>query len=68
MKFCTIDYVGKVTRCVQRMITIGSVGLLPMTGAKVLKGERILFNAVKDIYFTRKMQFKKLNNSSSVKK
>jgi hypothetical protein len=29
---------------------------------KVLIGERILCNAVKDIYFTSKMQFKKLNN------
>jgi hypothetical protein len=29
-----------------------------LTGAKVLKGERILFNAFKDIYFTRKLKFK----------
>jgi hypothetical protein len=28
-----------------------------LTGAKVLKGERILFNAFKDIYFTSKMKF-----------
>jgi hypothetical protein len=28
-----------------------------LTGSKVLKGERILFNAFKDIYFTRKMKF-----------
>jgi hypothetical protein len=31
-----------------------------LTGAKVLKGEQILFNAVKDIYFTTKMKFEKL--------
>jgi hypothetical protein len=29
-----------------------------LTGAKVLIGELILCNAVKDIYFTSKMQFK----------
>jgi hypothetical protein len=28
-----------------------------LTGAKVLIGERILFNAVKNIYFTSKMKF-----------
>jgi hypothetical protein len=28
-----------------------------LTGAKVLKGERILFNAFKDIYFASKMTF-----------
>jgi hypothetical protein len=28
-----------------------------LTGAKVLKGERILFNAFKDIYFTSQMKF-----------
>jgi hypothetical protein len=28
-----------------------------LTGAKVLKRERILFNAFKDIYFTSKMKF-----------
>jgi hypothetical protein len=28
-----------------------------LTGAKVLEGERILFNAFKDIYFTSKMKF-----------
>jgi hypothetical protein len=27
---------------------------------KVLKGERILFNAVEDIYFTSKIKFEKL--------
>jgi hypothetical protein len=32
-----------------------------LTGAKVLIGELILCNAVKDISFTSKMQFKKLN-------
>jgi hypothetical protein len=31
-----------------------------LTGAKVLKVERILFNAVEDIYFTSKMKFEKL--------
>jgi hypothetical protein len=35
-----------------------------LTGAKVLMGELLLCNAVKDrpIYFTSKMQFKKLDN------
>jgi hypothetical protein len=33
-----------------------------LTGAKVLIGERILFNAVKDIYSTSKMKFEKLSN------
>jgi hypothetical protein len=28
-----------------------------LTGAKVLKGDRILFNAFKDIYFTSKTKF-----------
>jgi hypothetical protein len=28
-----------------------------LTGVKVLKGERILFNKFKDIYFTSKMKF-----------
>jgi hypothetical protein len=28
-----------------------------LTGAKVLKGERILLNAFKDIYFTSKLKF-----------
>jgi hypothetical protein len=28
-----------------------------LNGTKVLKGERILFNAFKDIYFTSKMKF-----------
>jgi hypothetical protein len=31
-----------------------------LTDAKVLKGERILFNAVKDIYFTSEMKVEKL--------
>jgi hypothetical protein len=39
-----------------------------LTGAKVLIGERILCNAVKDIYFTSKMKFEKLSNYSSVRK
>jgi hypothetical protein len=33
-----------------------------LTGSKVLIGELLLCNAVKDISFTSKMQFKKLNN------
>jgi hypothetical protein len=37
-----------------------------LTGAKVLIGELILCNAVKNVYFTKKMKFEKLNNSSSV--
>jgi hypothetical protein len=32
-----------------------------LTGAKVLKGERILFNAVKDIYFKSKMKVENLS-------
>jgi hypothetical protein len=28
-----------------------------LSGAKVLKGERIQFNALKDLYFTSKMLF-----------
>jgi hypothetical protein len=31
-----------------------------LTGAKVLKGERILFNAFKELNFTSKMKFEKL--------
>jgi hypothetical protein len=33
-----------------------------LAGAKVLIGELLLCNAVKDISFTSKMQFKELNN------
>jgi hypothetical protein len=32
-----------------------------LTGAKVVKGERILFNAVKDTHFISKMKFEKLS-------
>jgi hypothetical protein len=32
-----------------------------LTGAKLLKGERILFNAFKYMYFTSKMKFEKLS-------
>jgi hypothetical protein len=32
-----------------------------LTAKKVLKGERILFNVFKDIYFTSKMKFEKLS-------
>jgi hypothetical protein len=39
-----------------------------LTGAKVLKGERILFSAFKVIYFTSKMKFEKLSILSSVQK
>jgi hypothetical protein len=38
------------------------------TGAKVLKVERVMFEAVKDIYFTSKMRFEKLSSESSVQK
>jgi hypothetical protein len=31
-----------------------------LTGAKVLKGERILFNPLKDMYFTCKIKIEKL--------
>jgi hypothetical protein len=33
-----------------------------LTGARVLMGELLLCNAVKDIYFTNKMKFEKLGN------
>jgi hypothetical protein len=33
-----------------------------LTGAKVLIGELLLYNAVKDIYFTSEIKFRKLNN------
>jgi hypothetical protein len=41
-----------------------------LTGAKVLKGERILFNAFKDIYFTSKIKFENslLNQAFKKKK
>jgi hypothetical protein len=39
-----------------------------LTGAKVLEGERIMFNAFKDIYFTSKMKFEKLSTLSRVQK
>jgi hypothetical protein len=41
-----------------------------LTGAKVLKGERILFNAFKDIYFTSQMKFENslLNQAFKKKK
>jgi hypothetical protein len=38
-----------------------------LTGAKVLKGERILFNAFKDMYFTRLKKFEKLSTQLSVR-
>jgi hypothetical protein len=37
-----------------------------LTGAKVLKGKRIRFNAVKDIYFTSKTKFEKLSTQSRI--
>jgi hypothetical protein len=40
-----------------------------LTGAKVLKGERILFNTFKNMYlqyFTCQMKFEKLSTQSSV--
>jgi hypothetical protein len=33
-----------------------------LTGAKGLKVEGIMFNAVKDIYFTSRIKFEKLSN------
>jgi hypothetical protein len=39
-----------------------------LSGGIVLKGERILFNVLKDIYFTSKMKFEKLITQSSVQK
>jgi hypothetical protein len=35
---------------------------------KKLKDERILFNALKDIYFTSKMKFEKLSTQSGIQK
>jgi hypothetical protein len=50
-----------VIAAVLQLYTLSSVQTLTcmndLTGAKVLKGERILFNAFKDIYFTSKMEF-----------
>jgi hypothetical protein len=50
-----------VIAAVLQLYTLSSVLTLTcmndLTGAKVLKGERILFNAFKDIYFTSKMKF-----------
>jgi hypothetical protein len=39
-----------------------------LTGAKVLKDERILFNAFKYIYFMRKMKFENLLINQAFKK
>jgi hypothetical protein len=39
-----------------------------LTGAKVLEGERIMFNAFKDIYFISRMKFEKLSTLSRVQK
>jgi hypothetical protein len=41
--------------------------MIDLTGAKVLKGERILFNAFKEINFASKMNFEKLRTYSSVR-
>jgi hypothetical protein len=50
-----------VKAAVLQLYTLSSVLTLTcmndLTGAKVLKGERILFNAFKDIYFTSNMKF-----------
>jgi hypothetical protein len=50
-----------VMAAVLQLYTLSSVLTLTcmndLTDAKVLKGERILFNAFKDIYFTSKMKF-----------
>jgi hypothetical protein len=47
------------------MYTLSSVLTLTcmndLTGANVLKGERIRFNALKDMYFTCQMKFEKLS-------
>jgi hypothetical protein len=40
----------------------------PDSRKKVLKGKRILLNAVKDIYFISNMEFEKLSTQSSVQK
>jgi hypothetical protein len=42
-------------------LALNALQASPRTGAKVLKGERSLFNAVKDIYFTSKMKSEKLS-------
>jgi hypothetical protein len=39
-----------------------------LTGAKELKGERILFNALKDIYFTSEIQFENSLRNQAFKK
>jgi hypothetical protein len=39
-----------------------------LTGAKVLKGERILFNALKNIIFHKSDEVRKFITKSSVKK
>jgi hypothetical protein len=39
-----------------------------LTGAKVLKGERILFNAFKDMYFKSQMKFENLVLNQAFKK
>jgi hypothetical protein len=62
----TIKRQIKLIAAVLQLYTLSSVLTLTcmndLTGAKVLIGERILFNAVKDIYFTSKMKFEKLSN------
>jgi hypothetical protein len=56
----------KLIAAVWQLYTLSSVLTLTcmndLTGAKELIGELLLFNAVKDICFTSKMKFKKLNN------
>jgi hypothetical protein len=62
----TIKRKLKLIAAVFQLYTLSSVLTLTcmndLTVSEVLIGERILCNAVKDIYFTNKMQFKKLNN------
>jgi hypothetical protein len=61
-----------VIAAVLQLYTLSSVVMLTWmndsSGAKVLKGERILFNAFKDIYFTSKIKFENSLPNHAVKK
>jgi hypothetical protein len=56
----------KLIAAVFQLYTLSSVLMLTcmndLTGSKVLIGELILCNAVKDIYFSSMMKFKNENN------